>query len=110
MERTLEPEVMASLQEARAYEKIIRIYWYWMTRPIIKNTVKMICDIAKRKHSKPVVVLDIGTGPAFVPLGLIKKRTDCVVYAIDSSYAMLQAAGENLKNANILKLHTYILP
>ena len=85
MDRITEVEVMATLREASAYDTIIRKYPYWMCRRFAN----------KAATAAEGRVLDIGTGPGWVPIELSKKRPDLSITGIDKSREMLNIAHRN---------------
>ncbi|HUR28057.1 MAG TPA: class I SAM-dependent methyltransferase, partial [Planctomycetota bacterium] len=80
MQRTLEPEVMDSLEEATLYDAMDNS---GPNRAFVERLVTL--GASGR-------VLDIGTGPGHIPLLLVERLPDVTVVGIDLSEHMLRVA------------------
>lgn len=91
MKRILEPEVMQTIEEVEAFDKIATKVGWALHNPVVKLFLSMI----EAKHQS-ISVLDIGTGTASVPLKIIEKRKDLKIYGLDFSANMLKTALEKI--------------
>ena len=98
MKRITETEVMATLEEASAYDNIVREYPFWMCR-------RFAGRVAKVAHGQ---VLDMGTGPGWVPVELARKRPDLRIVGVDKSHAMLKLARRNAEGQGVADRVTFI--
>lgn len=94
MERILEREAMDTFEEALAYDRIVGIYGSVMNVPHIANVKKFI----KRENT---TILDIGTGPGLIPIGIAREEKKCKIYAIDISSHMLKVAHEKIEREGL---------
>lgn len=88
MERTLEPEVMDTPEEAEEYDAMDH------SEPN-DAFVGRLCELGARGR-----VLDIGTGPGHIPLLVCDRIAEATVVGIDLSHNMLKAA-ESHRSASI---------
>lgn len=93
--RTLEPEVMDTVEEAVDYDsmdhsKVNRVF---------------VDDLLRFAGSEPIDLgntFDAGTGTALIPIELCQRETvSCVVVAADAAREMLKLAEQNIGNANL---------
>ncbi len=93
MKRILEPEIMDDKQQAIAYAKAdfsASNQWY------VNN---LIVDYSGYLHN----VIDIGCGPADVPIRLAKTNPHIRITAIDGSVEMIRLAKEAVQKAGLEK-------
>ncbi len=99
LQRTLEPEVMDSPEEAVDYDamdhsEVNRVFVDDFTGALESEGVAL--DGAA---TGPSEILDVGTGTALVPIELCNRRVDCRVTAIDMAQHMLALARRNVESA-----------
>lgn len=104
MKRILEPEVMQSLEEVMAFEKIVSKTGWVLHNPFVKLFLNLIEAKDQSKHQL-TSVLDIGTGTACIPLKIIEKQSmieakhqsrSMKIYGLDFSANMLKTALEKI--------------
>ncbi|MCC7386510.1 MAG: methyltransferase domain-containing protein [Deltaproteobacteria bacterium] len=84
MERVLEPELMDSAEEAEAYDR--------MDHSLPNEAfVARLFDLGARGR-----MLDIGTGPAHIPLLICARDPEARILAIDAADSMLEVARANI--------------
>lgn len=82
MQRTPEPEVMADRQEARAYDLAN-----------FQEVDQQIADrVVERFNPSTGRIIDLGTGPAGIPVRIRRALPRCRILAVDASDAMLERA------------------
>jgi ubiquinone/menaquinone biosynthesis C-methylase UbiE len=84
MDRVPEPEVMDGAEEASAYDAMDHA-------EVNRAFVDRLVALGARGR-----MLDIGTGPAHIPLLVVDRVTDCTVVAVDLAPAMLEIAARRL--------------
>ena len=89
MGRQLEPEVMESLEEAKAYDELDRLFGEILFQGFAESALRM--GVAEGR------VLDVGTGPGWIPIRLALLNQKFSIEAIDLSQNMLDVAGRNAK-------------
>lgn len=89
--RTLEPESMESYEEAMAYE---------MMDHAVPN-VQFVDDLLAGGEVGQYV-MDLGCGPAAIPIELCERMLDVQVIAIDSAVSMLEVAKMQIDFAGLL--------
>jgi ubiquinone/menaquinone biosynthesis C-methylase UbiE len=87
MDRIPEPEVMETPEEASAYDAMDHAQ-------VNVAFVDRLLALGARGH-----MLDIGTGPAHIPLLVVDRLADCTICAVDLSPAMLAIAGRHLADS-----------
>jgi ubiquinone/menaquinone biosynthesis C-methylase UbiE len=92
LSRILEPEVMDSIEEAIAYDR--------MNFTTI-NTAFAESAIALMPQQESAVVLDAGTGTARIPILIAQKKTNWKIIGIDLAQSMLTIGRENINRANL---------
>lgn len=90
LDRTLEPEVMDTLEEALAYDA--------MDHSEVNEL--FVNQLLQDSHCSGDV-LDIGTGTARIPILLCKAVPDVRVWAVDQSLEMLDLARINVELVNL---------
>jgi ubiquinone/menaquinone biosynthesis C-methylase UbiE len=91
MKRVLEPEIMDDKQQAIAYAKAdfsTSNQWY------VDN---LIAEYPDRLHN----VIDLGCGPADIPILLAKANPRVHITAVDGSAEMIKLAKESVKKAKL---------
>jgi len=88
--RKLEPEVMATPEEARDYDAMDHSS---VNRVFVADFLALWCN------DEPV--LDLGTGTGQIPIELCRQHPTVGVTAIDASAAMLALAGVNVEKAGL---------
>jgi len=87
MDRVPEPEVMDTPDEASAYDAMDHAQ-------VNRAFVDRLLAVGARGH-----MLDIGTGPAHIPLIVCDRLPDCTVLAVDLAPTMLAIAGRHLSGS-----------
>ena len=90
LQRVLEPEVMDSADEAKAYDAMDHV---------AVNT--RFCDDLLALRPAPARVLDVGTGTARIPIELCQRAPSCKVVATDLARHMLSRARHNVEAAGL---------
>lgn len=93
MGRILEPEVMEGPEEAAAYDELERRYGEILFQGFAESALRMGV-VAGR-------VLDVGTGPGWIPIRLAKLNPAFVIDAIDLSRSMLELAERNARGHGV---------
>lgn len=88
--RVLEPEVMDSDEEARAYDA--------MDHAAVNAA---FCDDLLALGPDLDAVLDVGTGTARIPIALCERSPSARVVAVDLAASMLAVAAENVARAGL---------
>ena len=91
MERTLEPESMDSHEEATEYEE--------MDHSVVN---RIFVDDLLAGGEVGTYLIDLGCGPAAIPIELCERLLDVKVIGVDSSIAMLEAAKIQVDFAGLL--------
>lgn len=106
MQRILEKEIMDDKEGALAYAKAD-----------MSKSNQFFVDKLLQKYSKNLNnVLDIGCGPADIPIRLVKAEPDVNITAVDASDKMIELAKNNVKkekyenNIKLMKAHLPGLP
>ena len=90
MERLLEPEAMDTAEEAEAYDAMDHLA---VNTAFVNRVVALG---AKDGH-----YLDLGTGPAHIPILLAQRLPDIRITAIDLSANMLKIGEKHVQNAGL---------
>lgn len=91
MERILEPEVMDSLEESLAYDKMD---FTEVNQAFVDEAIAQ-CDL------DVALVLDIGTGPGRIPVMMAQSRPQWRIIAIDMAETMLAIARQHVFKAGL---------
>ncbi|MDQ7033119.1 MAG: methyltransferase domain-containing protein [Desulfonauticus sp.] len=91
--RILEPEVMLSLEEVRAYDGLVRKY----LKVLHFGFLETIINFSPEKG----LFLDIGTGTGHLAIELAKLCPDIHIIAVDLSDNMLAVAQENAQKEGV---------
>ena len=90
LHRVLEPELMDTPEEARAYDAMDHA-----------EVNARFCDDLLALGPPPGRWLDVGAGTALVPIALCRKAPDARVLAVDLAAEMLALARENVRAAGL---------
>lgn len=90
LDRTLEPEVMDSANEAADYDEMNH-------EEVNRAFVTDLLAVGDRGTD----ILDIGTGTARIPIQLCREAEDVRVLAVDLAHSMLDIAKINIEIANL---------
>ncbi len=104
--RTLEPEVMDSVQEAGDYDamdhdEVNRQFVNDFLAAAATSKSAPSQTVRKKSQKRGLRVLDIGTGTAQIPIVLARREPTCRITAIDLSHEMLKLAKENIAEAQL---------
>ena len=92
MDRVLEPELMEGAEQALAYAKAD---FEKENQGFVDLFRKFFPDFTSGH------VLDLGCGPADIPIRFVQALPDCQVTGIDGSAEMIRLAGEAVKHAGL---------
>jgi SAM-dependent methyltransferase len=87
MKRVLEPEVMDNLEQAVAYA---RADFSQENQGFVDRFVEYFPDFTEGH------ILDLGCGPADIPIRLVRTRPGCRITAVDASLPMIRLGEEAL--------------
>jgi ubiquinone/menaquinone biosynthesis C-methylase UbiE len=90
LERVLEPEVMDTEEEARAYDAMDHI--------AVNNA---FCSDLLALKPDLLSTLDVGAGTALIPIELCRRSPNARVVAIDLAASMLELAASNVARAGL---------
>lgn len=97
--RTLEPEVMDTLEEAVDYDSMDHSE---VNRSFAENFLAAFAPIIEgTDQTTPATVLDVGTGTARIPIEICQRSERLRITAIDLSANMLQLAQRNVIEAGL---------
>lgn len=91
MKRKLEKEVMDDNEQVFAYANA----------DFSTSNNLLIDEINRNNLSRPATILDLGCGPADIPIGLVKKNPGLHVTAVDASQEMLSIAEKHIRLLNL---------
>ena len=80
--------------EAKVYSKIVA------RSPFMKDFYREVAEEVSSKVSSEKI-LDIGTGPGYVPLEIARKSQNLEIKAVDISPAMVRIASKNAEDAGL---------
>jgi ubiquinone/menaquinone biosynthesis C-methylase UbiE len=103
MDRLLEPEIMEDRDAARAYARA----------DFSQSNQAFVDDLVERYGDRLANVLDLGTGPADVPVRLARASRTAHITAVDGSAEMLALAREAIRKARLtarIELHLGHVP
>lgn len=101
MDRVLEPEVMESAEEARAYDELDRIWGDVLFQGFAESAMRM--GVVEGR------VLDVGCGPGRISVRLAKLNPRFEIDGIDLSKNMLAVAQENAARAGVVSTTRFSL-
>jgi ubiquinone/menaquinone biosynthesis C-methylase UbiE len=90
LKRALEPEVMDTEEEARAYDA--------MDHAAVNAA---FCSDLLALKPDLITTLDVGTGTALIPIELCRRSPSARVVAVDLAASMLELAATNLERAGL---------
>lgn len=97
LQRTLEPEVMDTREEAVDYDSMDHSE---VNRVFVDDLLATIDRFESgRLQGGPLQILDVGTGTAQIPIELCRREFDGRVTAIDLSQQMLNVGRRNVDNS-----------
>lgn len=73
-------------------------------RPETEILVERVMDIVKERWTKPVSILDVGTGSGNIPIALAKSFPDARIVSVDISPEALATAQRNLDRHSIMNV------
>lgn len=91
--RKMEPEPVPQADEAAAYDAMVRRHAWLLHRPFVKRVASL--------ESPRCRVLDVGTGPGWIPIALAQQHPDWDLWALDPSPAMLARGRRHAAAANL---------
>jgi len=92
MPRQAEPELMDVAAEAEAYAQAD-------FAEVNQAFVERLLELAA--HLDVAKAIDLGTGPADIPVRLVRARPNWKITAVDGSFAMLEWAEKNVRQAGL---------
>ncbi|MFO7974071.1 MAG: class I SAM-dependent methyltransferase [Candidatus Hydrogenedentota bacterium] len=92
LHRQAEPEVMDETEEAHAYAVAD-------FAEVNAAFVERLCELSE--NIPAALALDLGTGPADIPMRVAQAKPDWRIWAADASWAMLEHGREVCKKANV---------
>lgn len=97
--RVLEPEVMDTAEEALDYDSM---HHDTVNRIFVDDLLQAAHDLSSGgAESRPMRVLDVGTGTALIPIELYRRPGAFEVVAIDLANEMLKLANRNIERAGL---------
>ncbi len=93
LKRVLEPEVMDTEEDAMEYNSIANDE---VNKLFIEEVIASASDIAK-------TIVDLGTGPAHIPILLAQKNPDYEITGVELAESMITIAKQNINNAGMAK-------
>ena len=91
MKRVLEPEIMGEEEQALAYAEA----------DFSSSNQFFVDRLVEQYSSRMKNVLDLGCGPADVPVRFLRKIPSLRITAVDASAAMVKLARETVNDANL---------
>lgn len=91
--RVLEASPIHEAMEAEEYSAMIRRHAWLLNRPMV--------DLLSRTGLERGRVLDIGTGPGWIPVELALRHPDWEIWAVDPSGDMLAQAAQQAQRAGV---------
>jgi ubiquinone/menaquinone biosynthesis C-methylase UbiE len=91
--RVLEPSPINTGEEVEAYDALVRRHAWLMDRPFVKLLSRIGLERGR--------ILDIGTGPGWVPIALAGARPHWEIWAVDASEDMLARARHHARAAGV---------
>ena len=90
MDRTLEPEIMDTIEEAEAYDAMDFL-------SVNTAFVERLIELGAKQGR----YLDLGTGPARIPILLAQQKLEIEITAVDLSVQMLVVARRRVAEAEL---------
>ncbi len=91
--RTLESDPIHEEEEAVEYDEMVRRYQWLLNKPFV--------DLLTRQSLKQGRILDIGTGPGWIPIEVARRKPQWEYWAVDPSNDMLERAREHARKAGV---------
>ncbi|MCK6474183.1 MAG: class I SAM-dependent methyltransferase [Planctomycetes bacterium] len=91
--RVLEPEALVAGAEAEGYDRLVRRHAWILNRPFVKLAANQAPERAR--------VLDIGSGPGWIPIELAARRRGWELHGADASGDMVALAARNAEAAGV---------
>lgn len=91
--RVLEPEALMAGAEADGYDRLVRRHAWILNRPFVNLVARQALEGAR--------VLDIGSGPGWIPIELAARRGDWDLHGADASGDMVERATRNAAAAGV---------
>jgi len=99
MKRTLEPELMDTLEDARQYNRMDHAE---VNRQFVDDLIAFADHCQSEGYDGLATdIADVGTGTALVPIELCRRVDSVHVLAIDDAVSMLDLAIYNIESANL---------
>jgi ubiquinone/menaquinone biosynthesis C-methylase UbiE len=92
LSRILEPEVMDSIEEAVAYD---RMDFTQVNSDFAESGIALVSQLDS------AIILDAGTGTARIPILIAQRKPNWRIIAIDLAESMLEVGKENIDRANL---------
>ena len=99
LSRTLEPEVMDSMQDAIDYDSMDHSE---VNRLFVDDFLRAWAEAIAAQTApaaSPIEVLDVGTGTAHIPIELCRRDFEGRITAVDLAKAMLEVGQRNVERA-----------
>lgn len=100
--RTLEPEVMDTVEEAVDYDSMDHSE---VNRLFVDEVLQFANEAGFKDQlvsvDAPLRVLDVGTGTALIPIEFCQRPVSASVWAVDLAVEMLKLAETNVRNAGL---------
>lgn len=105
LERRLEPEVMDTSEDAHDYDTMDhRTVNHVFVDDFLSFAFTNRFAARLADQSRPLRLLDVGTGTALIPIELCRRPVACQIIAIDLAAEMLKLADLNIANAGMASL------
>lgn len=91
--RILESSAVHEDDEAVEYDQMIRRHAWLLNRPFVNMVAQLDLEHAR--------VLDIGTGPGWIPIELAQRKPGWEVWGLDASATMLEQARDHAATAGV---------
>ncbi|MDG1894878.1 MAG: class I SAM-dependent methyltransferase [Fuerstiella sp.] len=100
LQRTLEPEVMDTVEEAVDYDSMNHTT---VNRMFVQDLLRFSAETSSNDAPSSVgTIIDVGTGSALIPLELIRVTPDVgPIIAVDLSVEMLRLAIQHFRNQTL---------
>jgi len=99
--RTVEPEPVHHDKEAAAYDAMVRRHAWLLNRPFVKMVSRLPLETGR--------VLDVGTGPGWIPIELALRKPGWEIWAVDASEDMLVIARRHAEEAGVADRVHFVL-
>jgi ubiquinone/menaquinone biosynthesis C-methylase UbiE len=94
MQRVPERELMDGREEARNYAGA-------KFPDVTGDAVERLFELTQADADKPIRMIDLGTGPGTIPIGIAKARPKWKLTALDASREMLKIAAISIKMSGV---------